>query len=275
MGPEDTVMRISAVIITYNEEDRLPGALASLRGVADEVVVVDSYSGDRTVEIARTSGARVLQNRFEDYGRQKNFAMEQAAHEWILNLDADERVSPELKRAISALKEKGAAAGQAGFAIQRRTHYLGRWIRHSGWYPDRKVRLFRKSNASWQGRIHERLNVTGTTACLPGAILHFTYRGISDHLSRINRYSSLQAEEIAEKGKTLLLCRALVLPVSTFARHYLLKLGFLDGFPGFLIALFSSWATALKYCKALELKRAARRHGNEPPTDENPPSGLR
>ncbi len=275
MEPENAVMKISAVIITRNEEDRLPDALASVQGLADEVVVVDSHSGDRTVEIARASGARVLQKRFENYGQQKNFAMEQASHEWVLNLDADERVSPELKRAITALKEEGPAAGVAAFAIQRRTHYLGRWIRHSGWYPDRKVRLFKRSGASWQGRIHERLNVSGATASLPGAILHYTYRDISDHLRRIDRYSSLQAQEIAEKGKKLLLGRACLLPVFTFARHYLLKLGFLDGLAGFVIALLSSWATALKYLKALELKKSARRRGRDQATDENPASGLR
>lgn len=274
MEPESTDMKISAVIITFNEEDRLPAALASLREVADEVVVVDSHSGDRTVEIACASGARVLQKRFENYGQQKNFALEQAGHEWVLNLDADERVSPELKRAIAALKKNGPPAGVAAFAIQRRTHYLGRWIRHSGWYPDRKVRLFKKSGASWQGRIHERLNVSGVIASLPGTILHFTYRDISDHLRRIDRYSSLQAQEIAEKGRKLLLGRACLLPVSTFARHYVLKLGFLDGFAGFVIALLSSWATALKYLKALELKKSARRRGRDGATDENPASGL-
>lgn len=275
MGLEGAVMKISAVIITRNEEDRLPDALASLRGVADEVVVVDSYSDDRTMEIARASGARVLQRRFENYGQQKNFAMEQAGNEWILNLDADERVSPELQRAIADLKESGPRAGVAAFAIQRRTRYLGRWIRHSGWYPDRKVRLFKKSGASWQGRIHERLNVSGATASLPGAILHFTYRNISDHLRRIDRYSSLQAEEIAATRTKLLLGRAGLLPICTFARHYVLRLGFLDGFAGFVIALLSSWATALKYLKALELKKSARRQGRDQAADENPASGLR
>ncbi len=145
-------MKISAVIITLNEEDRLPDALASLQGIADEIVVVDSYSTDRTLAIASAAQARVWQNRFEDYGQQKNFAMGKAAHEWILNLDADERVSPELKRAIAELKEGAAPADAAAFAIKRKTFYLGRWIRHSGWYPDRKVRLFRKSAADLAGQ---------------------------------------------------------------------------------------------------------------------------
>jgi glycosyltransferase involved in cell wall biosynthesis len=250
-------MKISAVIITYNEEDRLPDSLASLQGVADEVVVVDSYSSDRTVEIARASGARVMKNRFEDYGQQKNFALAQAGCDWVLNLDADERVSPELKRAITELKAGGPPANAAAFAIKRKTFYLGRWIRHSGWYPDRKVRLFCKSAAAWQGRIHERLVVSGAVARLDGDILHFTYRDIGDHVRRLDRYSAFQAEEIVGQGKKCLFLRLVILPPVTFLRHYAWKLGWLDGFPGLVIATIQSWGTALKYLKAIALKRRA------------------
>jgi glycosyltransferase involved in cell wall biosynthesis len=249
-------MKISAVIITFNEEDRLPDALASLQGVADEIVVVDSYSTDRTLEIARNNQARTYQNRFIDYGQQKNFAMHKASHDWVLNLDADERVSPELKSAISELKEKGAPGTATAFVIKRKTFYLGRWIRHSGWYPDRKIRLFKKSTATWQGRIHEKLLVTGAVARLPGDILHFTYRDIGDHVRRLNRYSSYLAEEIIKQKKKLLFPRLLILPSVTFIRHYIWKLGFLDGFPGLVIALVSSWGTAMKYLKAVEIRRA-------------------
>lgn len=258
-------MRLSAVIITYNEQDRLAAALASLAGVADEVLVVDSHSEDRTVEIARAAGARVILNRFQDYGQQKNFALAQAGHEWVLNLDADERLSPELRQAVAALKQAGARPGTSAFAVQRRTFYLGRWIRHSGWYPDRKVRLFRKGAASWQGRVHERLIVEGAVAALPGAILHYTYRDIGDHLRRLDRYTSLQAGEIAAGRRRALLARALLLPPITFFRHYFFKLGLLDGFPGLVIALLSSWATALKYLKAREARNAR---------DENPSPRL-
>ena len=251
-------MKISAVIITFNEEDRLPDALASLQGIADEIVVVDSYSTDRTLAIARAAQARVWQNRFEDYGRQKNFALGKAAHEWILNLDADERVSPELKRAIADLKENPAPAGVAAFAIKRKTFYLGRWIRHSGWYPDRKIRLFKKNAATWQGRIHEKLVVAGAVSRLGGDILHFTYRDIGDHVRRLDRYANFQAEEIVRQDKKLLLPRLLILPPVTFLRHYLWKLGMLDGFPGLVIAMVSSWGTALKYLKAMAMKRRAR-----------------
>jgi glycosyltransferase involved in cell wall biosynthesis len=258
MGPGSGIMKISAVIITYNEEDRLPDALASLEGVADETIVLDSFSTDRTLEIAKTAQAKVWQNRFEDYGRQKNFAMQKAGHDWILNLDADERVSPELKRAITGLKEKNVPENISAFAIKRRTFYLGRWIRHSGWYPDRKIRLFRKSTASWQGRIHERLEVSGPVTRIPGDILHFTYRDIGDHVRRLERYAGFQAEEIVRQAKKCLFLRLLVLPPVTFLRHYIWKLGFLDGFPGLVIAIVSSWGTAMKYLKAIALKRKAK-----------------
>jgi glycosyltransferase involved in cell wall biosynthesis len=255
MGPGNATMKISAVIIAFNEEDRLPDCLASLQGVADEIVVVDSYSTDLTLEIARAAQARVWQKRFEDYSQQKNFAMAQADCEWILNLDADERVSPELKRAIVELKERGAPGTAAAFAIKRKTYYLGRWIRHSGWYPDRKIRLFKKNKAAWQGRIHERLQVDGDIASLPGEILHFTYRNIGDHVRRLNCYSAFQAEEIVRQKKRCLFMRLVFLPLVTFLRHYIWKMGVFDGYPGLVIAIVSSWGTAMKYLKAIAMKR--------------------
>jgi len=259
MEPGSGGMKISAVIITFNEEDRLPDALASIQEVADEIVVVDSFSTDRTPEIARQARAATYQNRFEDYGQQKNFALQKASHEWVLNLDADERVSPELKTAILDLKEKEPPHDVAAFAIKRKTFYLGRWIRHSGWYPDRKVRLFKKNAASWHGRIHERLQVTGDISRMSGEILHFTYRDISDHVRRLDRYSNFQAEEIIRQKKKFLFLRLLLLPPTTFIRHFVWRLGFLDGFAGLVIAMVSSWGTALKYFKAIALKRSASR----------------
>jgi len=265
MEPRSGGMKISAVIIAFNEEERLPAALDSVRGVADEIVVVDSFSTDRTLEIAKAAQVRVWQNRFEDYGQQKNFAMGKASHEWILNLDADERVSPELKNAIIELKEKKMPETVAAFAIKRKTFYLGRWIRHSGWYPDRKIRLFKKSAAAWQGRIHEKLQVTGAVDSLPGSILHFTYRDISDHVRRLNRYSTFLAEEIVRQKKKCLVLRLLILPPVTFFRHYVWRLGFLDGFAGLVIATVSSWGTAMKYFKALAIKRSLKSAPLSPP----------
>jgi glycosyltransferase involved in cell wall biosynthesis len=258
-------MKISAVIITFNEEDRLPDALASLRGVADEIVVVDSYSTDRTLEIAKQAQAIFYQNRFENYGQQKNFALQKAKYDWILNLDADERVSPELQNTIVELKDKKLPGNMAAFAIKRKSFYLGRWIRHSGWYPDKKIRLFRKSGSLWKGRIHERLQVIGDVAPLSGAILHFTYRDISDHILRLNRYSSFLADEIVRQKKKCLVLRLLVLPPVTFFRHYVWRLGFLDGFAGMVIATVSSWGTALKYFKAMAIKRSLKSAKLSPP----------
>jgi glycosyltransferase involved in cell wall biosynthesis len=251
-------MKISAVIITFNEEDRLPDALTSLQGVADEIVVVDSYSSDRTPEIARQARTTFYQSVFEDYGQQKNIAMQKAGHDWILNLDADERVSPELKKAIRELKDSGPPANVAAYAIKRKTFYLGHWIRHSGWYPDKKVRLFRKSGSAWQGRIHERLLVNGAVAPLSGDILHYTYRDISDHVHRLNRYSTFLAEEIVRQKKKFLFLRLLILPPVTFFRHYVWRLGFLDGFAGLIIARVSAWGTAMKYSKAIANKHSAK-----------------
>lgn len=249
-------MKISAVIITFNEEDRLPDALASLNGVADEIVVVDSFSTDRTLQIAGQARATVYQNAFQDFGAQKNFAMGKASHEWVLNLDADERLSPELAAEIKAMKANGWPTAPAGFAIKRKTWYLGRWISHSGWYPDKKIRLFKKANASWHGKIHERLLLSGITEQLPGHILHFTYRDIADHIRRINSYSAMSAAEIVRKKTKHLGSRLCILPPVTFFKHFFLKFGFLDGFAGLVIALLSSWATALKYLKALELQKS-------------------
>ena len=249
-------MKLSVVIITVNEEDRIEDALKSCAGIADEIVVVDGYSIDRTVEIAQKYGAKIYKNPFIDFGSQKNFALDKAGNQWVLNLDADERISERLEKELGQLKQKPDNEIDAdGFLIKRKTFYLGRWIRHSGWYPDRKLRLFRKDKSRWQGRIHEGLILEGKTKKIEGDILHFTYRNITDHINRLNRYSHMQAEDIARGKKKLLYLRALLLPPITFIRFYLWKLGILDGLPGLVIALVSSWATAMKYLKAIEMRK--------------------
>lgn len=252
---------LSVVIITLNEEDRVEEALKSCRDIADEIVVLDSFSTDKTCEIAARYDAVIYKNVFNDYASQKNLSLEKASHEWILNLDADERVSDRLKNEILAFKQKPDPEAEEddadGFLINRKTFYLGRWIKHSGWYPDCKLRLFRKSKSRWRGRIHEALVLEGKTARMTGDILHFTYRNITDHIQRLNSYSRLQALDIADKKKKALYLRALLMPPVTFIRFYFWKLGILDGFPGLVIALVSSWATAMKYLKAIELKRKA------------------
>ncbi len=251
-------MKISAVIIAFNEEDRLTDALISCQDIADEIIVIDSYSTDKTVEIAKKNGAIIIQNEFKNYGDQKNFAMKQASNNWVLNLDADERISEELKSEILNIKMKDIKDDNdfSAYKIKRKTSYLGRWIKHSGWYPDKKIRLFKKDKSHWEGRIHEGLIVEGPISSeLNGDILHYTYRDVTDHIKRLNRYSKMQVEDIVKKGKKLLYLRVIILPPITFVRFYVWKMGVLDGFPGFLIALISSWSTAMKYIKAIELNR--------------------
>jgi len=247
-------MKISTVIITYNEEDRFEPTLKSCFEISDEIVVIDSFSTDKTLEIAKKYKAKIFQNKFIDYGSQKNIALIKAKNDWVLNLDADERVSKELKENIIKLKQKHEMNAD-GFLINRKTFYMGKWIKHSGWYPDTKLRLFRKSKSRWQGRIHERLNLNGEIQKIDGDILHFTYRNITDHIKRINRYSKMQAEDIVRKKTKFIYLRLFLLPPITFIRFYFWKLGILDGFPGIVIAMVSSWGTAMKYMKAIEIKR--------------------
>lgn len=249
--------KLSVVIITLNEEDRLEEALKSCEGIADEIVVVDSFSTDKTCDIAAQYDAKIYKNKFIDYGSQKNYAMDKAENEWILNLDADERVSDHLKKEILEFKQKEDVHVD-GFLINRKTFYLGRWIKYSGWYPDQKLRLFRKDKSRWQGRIHEALILEGKTTRMAGDILHFTYRDITDHINRLNKYSHMQAADIVDKKKKLLYLRSFFLPPVTFIRFYIWKLGILDRFPGLVIALISSWATAMKYLKAIELKKTKK-----------------
>jgi glycosyltransferase involved in cell wall biosynthesis len=247
-------MKISLVIITLNEEDRLEETLKSCREIADEIVVIDSFSTDRTIDIARKYTTHIFKNPFVDYSTQKNLAIDKAKYDWILNLDADERISGTLKDEIIKLK-KAETIPFDGFFMNRKTYYLGRWVKHSGWYPDQKLRLFKKDKSRWQGRVHERLIVNGKVGRINGDIIHYTYRDMDDHLNRINRYSRMQAQDIARRGKKLLLLRALILPPITFLRFYIWKMGVLDGFAGLVIALVSSWGTAQKYLKAIEIKK--------------------
>ena len=211
-------MKISATIITYNEERNLPRAIESLR-CADEIVVIDSGSTDRTVEIAQKLGARVVESAWLGYAKQKNFAAEQAAHDWILSLDADESLSEALEAEIWRVKKQGPQYD--AYTMPRQARYLGRWIRHSGWYPDRKVRLYHRSKAQWVGDyVHESVTVEGSLGHLDSNLLHFTCDSLSEHLRTMDRYTTLAAEQLIEAGeKTRWLSRffvALLIPMGFF-----------------------------------------------------------
>jgi glycosyltransferase involved in cell wall biosynthesis len=243
-------VKISGAVITLNEERNLPRALASLE-VCDEVVVVDSGSTDRTVAIASELGARVVERGWTGYADQKNFAAAQSAHDWVLSLDADEEVSAELAAAIRRLRAEGPTAD--GYAFARRARYLGRWIAHSGWYPDAKVRLYDRRKGRWSGDyVHESVVLDGRAGHLEGDLLHYTCDSFSEHIATVNRYTDLAAHEMRARGRRPGLLRLLAGPPWTALRTYVLQLGFLDGFAGLLIAVMAGFYVFAKYAKARE-----------------------
>lgn len=251
-------MQISAVLITFNEEHNIEAALRSLEGVADEIVVVDSHSADRTAKIARKFTDRVFERTWTNYADQKNFGDEQTRHLWILSLDADERLSPELRAEILALKD--GTPDCAAFSMPRRVFYLGRWIRHSGWYPDRRIRLFRRDAARWEGAyVHERLAVSGDVRPLSGDLQHFTYRSIADHVARINTFSELGAQKLYAARRKARWTQLVFLPPARFLKSYVVRLGFLDGFAGLVIAVLTGYAIFLRYAKLREIWEKGKR----------------
>lgn len=251
-------MKISATIITLDEEENLGRCLASLRGVADEVVVVDSGSRDGTERIAREHGAVFVHQDWLGYGPQKNVATAHASSEWVLSLDADEVLSDELRDSILRLKAEGPLAD--GYQMNRLNWYCGRFLRHSGWYPDRKLRLWRKGTARWaDASIHELAEVApgARVARLRGDLLHYTIRDRAQHLRTIERFTTLSAEALLRDGKGAQSWRRFVSPAASFFRGYVLKGGFLDGKAGWDVCRLSAYATWLKYEKLGHLRREA------------------
>ena len=254
-------VKISATIITLNEEENLDRCLNSLKDVVDEMIVVDSGSQDRTLEIAADYGARIFTRAWTHYSEQKNFAASQASSDWILSIDADESLGPELKSEIARLKSAEAQAD--AYQFSRMAFYLGRWIKHSGWYPDYKIRLYLKNKAAWQGSfVHESLLVNGTVAQLKGHLLHYTCNSLSEHLIRLDRYTSLAAEELYLNGNSGGYFQLLFSPPLTFIRTYLVKSGFRDGRHGYLIACLASFYNFMKYAKLRELKKNSQMKQN-------------
>jgi glycosyltransferase involved in cell wall biosynthesis len=244
-------MKISATVITFNEEDNIAAALESLSW-ADEIIVVDSESTDRTVEIARGYTDKVFLRQWPGYSEQKNFAAAQARNDWVFSLDADERVSRDLARELEGLNINTSTA-VAGFEMPRLTYYMGRWIRHSGWYPDYKLRLYNRKCGRWRGQyVHEALEVEGQVGRLRGDLHHYTVRDASEHHLRIDRYTSLAAKQSLADGRRATLVSLCLAPLSSFFRSYVIKRGFLDGVPGFAIAFFAAHYTFLKGLKLWE-----------------------
>lgn len=238
---------ISAILITYNEETDLPGALESLQNVADEVVVVDSGSTDRTCEVARRHGARVVVRPFTNFGDQKNFAASQAAHDWVLSLDADERLSSELRESTAAWK-KGKPAFVA-YEINRKPNYLGGWIRHSGWYPEHCIRLYRRDAARFVGALHESVKLEGRVGRLRGELLHYTIRSLGEHYAKMEAFTTRAAEDLYARGRRRWRGGMWVAAPWTLLQRFVFQLGFLDGYRGALIAWTSARYVWLKYRK--------------------------
>ena len=255
-----TVQKVTVTIITRDESPNIAAALESVRW-ADEVIVVDSESTDNTVEIARRYTPHVIVRPWAGYVAQKNFAAAQASHDWILSIDADERVTPPLAAEIRALLEGGPAL--AGYRIPRVSSYLGRWIRSTDWYPDLHLRLYDRRAARWSERkVHESVQISGPTGRLRGEMLHYPYRDISEHLAKIDRYTTLTAEQWAAEGRRASAFQAFVYPRLAFLRNYLLRAGFRDGRTGLLVSSLNSYYVFLKYAKLLE--RQIAESGREP-----------
>jgi glycosyltransferase involved in cell wall biosynthesis len=244
--------QISAIIVTHNEAQNIARDIRSL-SVADEVVVVDAGSTDDTRQIAAGLGARVIVHPWAGFAAQKNFASAQARHDWVLSLDADEELNADAQAAVARWKATEPAA--AGYRFARRAYYLGRWILHSGWYPDYKLRLFDRRQARWQGDyVHESVVVAGPVETLAGEILHYTCDSLAEHRSRIEFYTDLAAREMLERGERVGFLRRQLTPPWIFFSTYFLRLGVLDGYQGFLIARMAARYVRRKYSKWARLR---------------------
>ena len=245
---------ISAFVITKNEAAKIGDCLASL-GFTDEIVVVDDFSSDATPEICRHYGVKLHQHRFTGFKDQKSHAMQLASHDWVLELDADERVTPEMRDAILALEARDFERYDC-FEFKRKTRFWGKWIRHASLYPDYKARLYCRSRGAWSGgNIHERFIVQGATGKLAGEILHPQDLDLYAYFLRTARYADLSAAEYFARGKKARWHHVTVRPVATFFTRYLIRLGVLDGVHGFVISIMGALGTFMKYMKLYEIQK--------------------
>jgi glycosyltransferase involved in cell wall biosynthesis len=248
--------KVSAVLIAQDEEKRIGAALDSVAW-ADERLVVDGGSRDGTIQICQARGARVVDHLFTSYAEQKNFALDQAANNWVLSLDADEKCSDLLCDEIQALRRAGFEVD--GYRIPRVNFYLGRYVRSTAWYPDHQLRLFDRRKCRWVGKyVHESVRVEGSVGKLRGEILHHSYEDVNDHLERLNHYAELAARQMREAGRKGSLTSALVLPPLVFLKNYIAKRGFTDGAVGLVVSSMNSFYVYLKLIKLWELEKKSR-----------------
>lgn len=245
-------IKLSVVIITFNEEKNIERCLSSVKTIADEIVVVDSFSTDKTKEICLKFGAKFIEHQFDGHIEQKNWAITQASSPYILSLDADEALTPALTKEIEQIKNNWQFDG---YSFNRLTNYCGKWIKHCGWYPDVKLRLWDSRKGSWKGtNPHDRYEVeSNKIKHIKLDILHYSYYSISDHIKQVNYFTDIASKAIFAEGKRSSLVKITINPIIRFLRDYFLKLGFLDGYYGFVISIISSHATFLKYTKLKQL----------------------
>lgn len=241
--------KLSVVIITFNEAKNIAKCLQAALPVADEIIVYDSFSTDDTCKLATQHGAKVFQGKWLGYSESKNLANAKASHDWILSLDADEVLSEELQENILKLK----AAGLQTASFRRLTNYCGTWIRHAGWYPDIKLRLFNRQQMKWQGLIHEEIKSIHEENISPyllqGDCLHYSYYHVEEHYKQTEKFSTLSAQSLFEKGIKSNVIKLYLAPLFKFIQMYFFKLGILDGYYGFVVCKISAQATYQKYAK--------------------------
>ncbi len=247
------MVNLSVVIITFNEEKNIERCIKSVRSVADEIVIVDSYSTDKTEEICLKEGVKFVKHKFEGHIEQKNWAITQASFPHILSLDADEELSEELIKSIIKVKNNW---DKDGYTMNRLTNYCGKWIKHCGWYPDIKLRLWDSSKGEWGGvNPHDKYELKEgcSQTHLKGDLYHFSYYTIQQHIAQSNKFTDILAQAMFNKGKRSSLFKILINPIVKFIKDYFILLGFLDGYYGYLICRISAHATFLKYAKLKQL----------------------
>lgn len=242
---------LTAILIAYNEEQDLPRALISLKGVADEIILVDSGSTDRTCEVAREFGARVYSRKLDSLAEQKNYAASFASNDLLLSIDCDEELSPELRSSILAWKQQQPA--NAGYDFPLMTNYLGGWIRHSGWYPDYKLRLYHRGRGKFFSVLHEGVRLDGPAGRLKGHLLHYTVRSYAEHKAKLDALSTMAAEDMFARGRKNWRPAMIFAPPWTFFQRLVLQLGVLDGRRGWQIAWLSAIYIFIKYRKLGQL----------------------